>query len=274
MADEIWAASSFLDTLYRATGTPTHFIGMSRSPTPMAGSRALGRAFLAARGFKPDDFVFLAVADALSWAQRKNTLGIVEAFTGAFPHDPTVRLVIKTHNTARVGATLQTAFWLRVAEACARDPRITILDETLDSPSRDLLLRGCDALVSLHRAEGLGLDVIEALGAGIPVIATAYSGTTDACAPTNSWLVDYDLVPVPPTDYAFVESGQVWAEPRRDAAQLQMRRLREDKVEREARARIGIADIGRRFACEAIARRVDARLASLFETRARGDAPG
>ena len=86
----------------------------------------------------------------------------------------------------------------------------------------------CDAYVSLHRSEGLGLRMAEFMLLGKPVIATNYSGNVDFMNTSNSLLVDYDLVPVgtlPPYD-----SEHRWAEPSLEHAALLMRRLYETEV--------------------------------------------
>jgi glycosyltransferase involved in cell wall biosynthesis len=87
----------------------------------------------------------------------------------------------------------------------------------------------CDAYISLHRAEGFGLGMAESMYLGKPVIATNYSGNTDFTMPSNVCLVDCDLIPVKPGDYAYYEEGQVWAEPNIEQAAQYMRRLFADR---------------------------------------------
>ena len=52
----------------------------------------------------------------------------------------------------------------------------------------------CDCYVSLHRSEGLGLTMAEAMALGKPVIATGYSGNLHFMTPENSYLVDFARV--------------------------------------------------------------------------------
>jgi len=102
------------------------------------------------------------------------------------------------------------------------------------------LSASCDVYVSLHRSEGLGLNLLEAMSLGKPVITTAWSGTMDFTGEEDSCLVGYDLVPVVASHPAYrpdaIGPGQMWAEPRLDEAAHWMRRLADDA---ELRARIG-----------------------------------
>jgi glycosyltransferase involved in cell wall biosynthesis len=104
------------------------------------------------------------------------------------------------------------------------------------------LYASSDSYLSLHRSEGFGLGLIEAMGLGKPVIATGWSGNRAYMDPTNSCLVSYGLTPVKAINWAYVQAMRgldpVWAEPKvRDAA-LWLQRLAADSA---LAARIGIA---------------------------------
>jgi glycosyltransferase involved in cell wall biosynthesis len=73
-------------------------------------------------------------------------------------------------------------------------------------------MKCCDCYVSLHRSEGFGLTMAEAMLLGKPVITTGYSGNMDFTTTETALLVDYKLVPVQPGDYPF-SHGEMWAEP-------------------------------------------------------------
>jgi glycosyltransferase involved in cell wall biosynthesis len=90
--------------------------------------------------------------------------------------------------------------------------RVTLVTETLTDNEIKNLVRCCDCFVSLHRSEGFGRGISEAMYLGKPVIATAYSGNLDFMAPDVSMHVGYRLVPVGAGEYPHHE-GQVWAEP-------------------------------------------------------------
>ena len=80
----------------------------------------------------------------------------------------------------------------------------------------------CDCYVSLHRSEGLGLTMAEAMALGKPVIATGYSGNLHFMTPDNSYLVDYSRVAVPSGCDPY-PAGAKWAEPDAEQAAELMR---------------------------------------------------
>jgi glycosyltransferase involved in cell wall biosynthesis len=232
LVDEIWchsehAAKSLRDT----TAKPVHKVPLPVSvPEPKT---AAGRCF----GIPDDAFAFFTSFDGSSHIARKNPLGTILAFQEAFPLGATtlnVRLVVKGMNTNN------DPLWRECLRKAANDRRITIIDDVLDHGQYYELMRSCDAVVSLHRAEGFGRLMAEAMAMGIPVIASRYSGNVDFMTDDNSWLVDGGLVPILPGDYPF-HRGQNWLEPSiREAA----RALRECATDGAKRRRL--ADAGRR----------------------------
>ena len=239
LVDEVWAASEYLKDVFTGAAEVVRFIGMSADDAAVP-TIAERNALRSRYRFGPDTFVFLTSFDALSWAQRKNPLGAIQAFGAAFTNRENVALVVKTHNRRGLMTPAQVAYWLRVDADIASDSRITIIDDSFDAKEQRTLLAACDCLVSLHRAEGLGLDMIDALDLGTPLVATAYSGNMDFCSDDNTWLVPYKLQPVRATDYVFVEDGHVWAEPDLRAASEAMRSVFFDprtRLERSKRGR-------------------------------------
>lgn len=184
----------------------------------------------------PDDaVVFVTSFDLRSDVERKNPWAVVRAFRRAFPDRPDVRLVIKVNN-----AEYSSAFpaIVRRLEEEARDARIRVLDERMSYTDVLTLYASADVLVSLHRAEGLGLSLLEAMALGKPVIATAFSGTMDFTDARNSLLVDYRMVPVDAsTQYAYSRAfagEQMWAEADVAQAAGHMSLLAEDPSLRHA----------------------------------------
>ncbi|ASP23574.1 glycosyl transferases group 1 (plasmid) [Antarctobacter heliothermus] len=270
LVDELWVAPQFgVDVFQPHTDKPVTAVGMSYEDLPDI-PRAPARARLEARiGAAPEDFTFLVTFDSFSFLMRKNALGVVEAFSRAFPKDapggPPVRLVLKTQNRARVADPAQAALWHRIDAALQADPRITMIDETLPYAEVLQLKKGADAYVSLHRSEGWGFGMIEAMNLGLPVLATAYSGNMDFCDADTCWLVDYTLTEVGPQDYIFVRPGQMWAEPDLDHAAAQMRALYHDPDTRAARTTAALDRVRRDFSQEAIAARYGARMRAILD---------
>jgi glycosyltransferase involved in cell wall biosynthesis len=115
----------------------------------------------------------------------------------------------------------------------------------------------CDCFVSLHRAEGFGLNIAECMGKGKIVIATDFSGSTDFTRPSNSLLVPYKMAAVGKGSYMH-GGGQWWAEPDHDAAVDAMRRAASNAADVQRLAARGRADIMREYSFEAIGKVVKA----------------
>ena len=264
LLDEIWVSSEYNREIYaRFTDKPVVNVGMAVEPLPKVAP--MDRAAL---GLEPGATVFLATFDSFSFIERKNPLGVLEAFQAAFPRsDEQVQLVLKTQNRGRVFDPYQIDLWARIDRAVGEDPRILIVNETL--PYRDLLALklACDCYVSLHRSEGWGFGMLEAMNLGRPVIATAYSGNMDFCADETTFLVDYDLVGVREAEYIFVERGSQWAQPRRAHAAARMREVAADPAAARAKGEAAAVFVKRNFSIEAIARRYAGRLAEIRATR-------
>jgi glycosyltransferase involved in cell wall biosynthesis len=168
-------------------------------------------------------FLFFFAFDFLSYPARKNPMGAIAAFRMAFPHDdPDVGLVIKTLN-GQLNAPENERLRLMVAE----DERIVVIDGTLSRQQMTDLTASCDCVVSLHRSEGFGLLVAEAMMLGKPVIATDYGATAELLTPSTGFPVAFRMVPVGEDEYPFAK-GQKWADPDIAHAAFHMRHVRSD----------------------------------------------
>ncbi len=208
--DEIWATTTFIrDAFAAATDVPVTHI-------PMAVSVPRVRPDRARFGIPPDATAFLFAFDFSSHPARKNPSAVLDAYTMAFgarPRLPVV-LVIKTMGQSPQKSQVLAALHQRAAE----DPRIIVIDEVLPRTVMHGLTASCDVFVSLHRSEGFGLGIAEAMALGKPVVATDYSGSTDFVTATTGFPVPYRLIPVEPDDYPYFIEGQRWADPDLGAA--------------------------------------------------------
>lgn len=265
LLDEIWVSTEYGVEIYQpAVDIPVTNVGMCFEDLPEI-SRAEGRAFVAEHfGFDDDLFVFFVAFDSFSFVQRKNPVGTLKAFAEAFEGDKNVRLVIKTQNRRKVADPVQIAIWEEVDALIAADARIVLMDETLKYEDLLRLKKGCDAYVSLHRSEGWGFGMIEAMNLGVPVVATSYSGNMDFCSDETAWLVDYRLVELKPDEYIFVRPGQKWAEPDHASAVAQLRAVRADPEARAARANAARKNVRENFSAAAIGARYKTRLDEIF----------
>ena len=123
-------------------------------------------------------------------------------------------------------------------------------------------MASCDCYVSLHRSEGLGLTMAEAMALGKPVIATGYSGNLEFMDESNSYLVPYELVDVP-TDWWAYAPGATWAAPNPDAAARLMRHVWEHPDEAYALGERARDELVERFSVRRTAEFIQGRLADL-----------
>lgn len=220
VVDEVWAATRFTQAMFSAaTDGPVTLMPLPVSVTRMkkTSRRALG---LPARRF-----LFLYVFDFNSYLARKNPLAVIDAFQRAFPAgDDSVGLVLKTMNSRGSNPA-----WEEFTQRCAADPRIVLLQRTLDREVVLGLVNACDAYVSLHRSEGFGRTLAEAMLLGKPVIGTGFSGNADFLTPDTGYPVKWKKRAVAVGEYPFVEKddGAWWAEPDVAHAARQMRAARE-----------------------------------------------
>lgn len=253
MVDEIWAQSRFVQSVYSRLGdTPVYHMPMAvEVPAPVDPRR---ERF----GLPPNEFLFYLMFDGNSWLSRKNPLAGVLAFKQAFgENSPGVGLVIKAMNVRD-----DDPVWRAVQELTAGDSRIHIVSERLSRQDSTDFMACCDAYISLHRSEGFGRVIAEAMALGQPVVATNFSGNVDFCEPDTAFLVDGELVPLRPGDYLFSE-GQYWCDPDVSVAAEQLKRVIEDGPLRERIARAGKARIERDYSVEAVARAYAQRVAEI-----------
>lgn len=268
LLDEIWVSSEYGVNIYSPyTDKPVINVGMAiEAVTPV--DRTQGKLFLQQRtGIQSDEFTFMAAFDSFSFIQRKNPQAVVRAFKIAFSKGERVRLLLKTHNKDFVGDPAQLRVWQALSEEVESDPRIVLLNETLTYNDLICLKCGCDAYVSLHRSEGWGFGMAEAMNLGVPVIATGYSGNMEFCRPETCWLVSYKMKSLGADDYIFVVPGQQWAEPDVSHAAQQMRAVYVNPSERVDRAAAAKEFIKRNFSPEAVGARYAARLNEIMTAR-------
>ncbi len=246
--NEVWVASEHVaETLRPLTSTPIHTI---RVPVVPAAPEEVGRGELG----MPEGFCFLFVFDYRSVFRRKNALGLVEAFRRAFEPGSGASLVIKSICGDEFPAERQA-----LADAVADRPEIHLIEETITTGQKNAMIAGCDCYVSLHRSEGLGLTMAEAMYFGKPVIATAYSGNLDFMTERNSYLVPYELTEIGPDADPYPPDKE-WAEPDLDAAAALMREVFENPETAAQKGRRAAEDIRREHSPEAIGRQISRRI--------------
>ena len=163
--------------------------------------------------------------------------GLIEAFRRAFRPGEGPQLVLKSFNGDLKPERLE-----QVREAAAGHPDIHVVDRYVTAAERDALVAGCDCFVSLHRAEGFGLGLAEAMALGRPVIATGFSGNVDFMTPENSWLVRSTMTEVGREGENYPSEGR-WAEPDIEHAAELMREVWENPRPRASAPSAGRRDV-------------------------------
>jgi glycosyltransferase involved in cell wall biosynthesis len=181
---------------------------------------------------RPDaPFTVLVMADSRSSFTRKNPTGALQAFRMAFGTSKSARLLLKlTTRTASERRALETAL------GDLSGSNVEIINGFVTPTALTAIYRDADVLLSLHRAEGFGLSMLEAMANGVPVVATGWSGNLEFMGPSDSRLVPHCLIPV--NDTSGVYRRSVWADPDLEAAANTLRELADDP---QAYARLAAA---------------------------------
>ena len=250
LVDELWTATDFVADALRPLGVPVYTMPPGIS-LPVFSVRPRS-----AFGLPDDKLIFMFVFHMASGLERKNPLGLIEAFGRAFGPDTSVLLVIKTSGGDRHPAQLAA---LRDA-AVGRN--IMLIDRAMTDDQTLALIQLCDCYASLHRSEGYGLAMAEAMLLGKPVIATGYSGNLAFMHADNSCLVNYRLVRLE-RDVGEYHAGIRWAEPSIDHAADMMRSVRDNPAWRAELGSRAQADVRERLSIELAGRRMVERLAQI-----------
>ncbi|AIC29429.1 glycosyltransferase family 1 protein [Rhizobium etli bv. mimosae str. IE4771] len=169
-------------------------------------------------GIEKDAFLVSFIFSAGSSINRKNPQAVIKAFRIFAAEAPSAVLLMKASGDVNKDEGLR-----ELVASVAGDSRIRVVTDRLSNADINGLMRSSDAYLSLHRSEGFGLTVAEAIMQRTPVISTAWSATADFCDPDNTWLVDSPLIPVVDTHPEFAGlAGAVWADPSPDAAAAQL----------------------------------------------------
>lgn len=212
--DEVWVPSRFARALFTRAGVPetkvqiipvgiecARYDRRAIEPLPMPGRRR---------------FMFLSVFD---WTLRNGWDVLLEAYGRAFRATDDVCLVLRTASGSRDDRPTDAidAVFARLGLAMDERPTVVLLDAPVSDEDMPRLYRAADAFVLPTRGEGWGLPLMEAMAAGLPVIATRWGGHLDFVNDDVAWLIDVEaLVTVPPEQASrrpFYAGARLWAEP-------------------------------------------------------------
>ncbi len=187
-------------------------------------------------GFENDDFIVFFNFSYASSYYRKNPESLICAFARAFADNPKTKIFLKTQ-AGRKRETLKKKLDTYISDL-GLSKRVIACDDFLTQDELVAVTKACDVYASLHRGEGFGLGIAEAMSLGIPALVTDYSAPTEFCRPDNSCPIPYSMLAVPDDqrDLEAYNHVKEWAEPDIEAAASALKRLYEDK---EYRLRLG-----------------------------------
>ncbi|MEX1018456.1 MAG: glycosyltransferase [Litorilinea sp.] len=265
---EIWVASRFCQSALAAI-SPIPVVWMrphvAPAPPPLYTRTQLG--------LPEDRFIFYFSFDVMSVLERKNPFGLIEAYRRAFgTNSKTTSLVLKLtgipqamkeHKLLGLDPKTLPALDARLAEVGG-----VMFNQYVPRAYANALLNACDCYVSLHRAEGFGLSIAEAMYYGKPTIATAYSAPVDFMTPGNSYGVGYKVVELEQDHSTFYRAGTEWADPDLDQAAAAMQRVVADPTAAQAVGAQAALDIRRDYGAAPVAAAMMARMRlALFQQR-------
>ncbi len=251
--NEVWALSHFIADSLATAGLKSHFIGQAIEfpPGPMLPRRHFG--------IRESAFVLLHFFDLSSYASRKNPEAVLDLFARIRAEDPfrDVQLVLKVKNGEQAAEE-----W---AAGVAGDPQIKVISTPLDTFGVKSLINACDVFVSLHRAEGFGRGLGEAMGLGRLALGTGWSGNVDFMTAENSLLVDHERVKLRRDEYPFWR-GQSWADADVAHAHTLLRPILDDPTRGASLARRGQAEALMSHGNRAVGLRLLTRLRTIAAT--------
>lgn len=250
---EIWVPSRFVADALVDSGV--------KRPVRVMPHPVMLDAPLLAPNLAGDDFVVLAMGDLKSSAARKNLIGAIDIYKRAFPKEaPTTRLILKVQSE---GAHPE--FRDAALTAVADRGDIMLRTGSLNDTEIAQLIASASVFLSPHRSEGFGLVIAESFLAGVPSLATGWSGNMDFMDSLPELLISHTLVPVLDPARIYRASGQRWAEPDLDDAARKLKALAASphlRRELAMRGRAAVEAQAKAWSREAFADTAIARLAS------------
>lgn len=251
--DEIWAPSEFIcEAIRRKTKLPVRCVPYHIA---LDAEKKYSRIDY---GLPEDKFLYLMMYDSSSCMERKNPLGVIKAFKQAFAKEnDAVGLVIKINNCKDEDIRA-------IHREMEGYTNVYLITETLSREKVNSLIQNVDVIVSLHRAEGFGLVLAEAMLLGTPTIATNWSSNTEFMNKEMACMVDCELITIE-KDMPPFKAGNRWADPDINQAAEYMKKLYEDKEFYEKLSCDAKAYVEKKFGKEEISAKIDKRIEEILQ---------
>jgi len=210
VVDEIWTATDFVAEAFRSVSdTPVFITGHA---VDVSKTKTVRRSDL---GIDENAFVVHYAFDANSTVARKNPNAALDAFDLAFGNDPSTEFILKIRNMQQVEslASQGDPHAKGLLERLLDRPRVRVITRETTHSEALGLIQLADCFLSLHRSEGYGYGIAEAIALGTPVVATNYSGSLSLTNSETAWLIPFEHIEILPGEYFYWQKGMTWAEP-------------------------------------------------------------
>jgi len=222
--DEIWCFSQFCYDVFKKfdhRGIPIH--KLAYAPETNIIDVCSPPTIYKKYGLDSNKFTFFYSFDYYGSIDRKNPYAVVDSFISAFGNRADVQLVIKSM-FGEMFAFEEAPF----IHYIKRYNNIKYIRGVVDKSEFLGLINASDCYVSLHRSEGLGIGMMEAMYLGKPVIVTSYGGSMEFTDSSCALLVDYNMIKTM-TSQCLYNPVSLWADPIIGHASMHMLSLVNDK---------------------------------------------
>lgn len=252
LVDEIWTPSEYISNNFRKVTDKPVFTHPYYVTAPVL--EQCDRAYF---GLPDDKFLYLIMYDSNSTRARKNPMGAIEAYKTAFPKEQeNVGLIIKINHSSKDDVAV-------LEKELTGYQNIYFVTQTMEKEEVNSLIKAADVLISLHRAEGFGLVMAEAMLNDTVCVATDYSSNTEFMSHEAACMIGYDLI-TPEGDTGFYPKGSKWANPHPDEAAMQIKKLYEDPDYYRLKSENGRNYIEKKMCKEELVKQIKERLEQIY----------